>query len=120
MDRIKDRRAGYRLTLKRQDKRRYILVTCRMDLQKSIDGLFERVSELFGTISLGRAALKIMVVDESYAIIRCSLGSFENVLVAMTLCNPPILSLSSSGTLAGLKKEMAALKSDPEWTKYDE
>ena len=103
------------MTLKRQEKHRYILVLCSDNGRKCLDKLSKSIAELFGEILLQQASLKLVSEKEKYVIIRCSLYSFDSVLCAMVFSDPSILSLASSGSITRLKKTLSAYEKDLDW-----
>jgi RNase P/RNase MRP subunit POP5 len=90
--------------LKRRPKRRYLSV---VQADKSSDPLVaikKRFSELFGTIATEKAALRLIEHRENEFIIKCAIEQLENVLVAIALTDPPVITINMSGTLKQLRR----------------
>ncbi len=66
----------------------------------------KRHAELFGSIALERAALRLIKDESRVVIMRCSLAEAEHVLVAIALCNPPIVTLDMSSSMKRLKRRL--------------
>lgn len=89
--------------LKRRAKRRYLVI---VQANKSTDpttAIKERFSELFGTIATENAALRFVEQRENEFIIRCTKDQLENILVAIALVDPPVITIHISGTIKQLK-----------------
>jgi RNase P/RNase MRP subunit POP5 len=95
------------MTLRRRQKQRYIAFLCRRDPEATMVLLETHMRNLFGTISLNNASLKLVSSTNHCTILRCSLQSIENLFCAACLGNPAILSLGSSGSLNMLKKKQS-------------
>jgi RNase P/RNase MRP subunit POP5 len=93
--------------LKRREKRRYISVMCEAGGVTALAAVQKRHADLFGSIALERASLRL-IKDENGAaiIIRCSLAEAERVLATMALCNPPIVTLDMSSSMKRLKRRL--------------
>lgn len=88
--------------LKRRSKRRYISIMHEGQGKESVSALIKRFSELFGTIATQKAAIRLVRSSPNQAIIRCRLEQIDNVLVAISLIDPPAVALDISGTIKKL------------------
>ena len=68
------------------------------------DAIAKRSQELFGSIATEKAAIRLMKSEGSMTIIICRLEQLENVLVAIALTNPPVVTLDMSGSMRKLKR----------------
>jgi RNase P/RNase MRP subunit POP5 len=66
----------------------------------------KRQAELFGSIALERAALRLIKDENRVAIMRCSLAEVERVLATIALCDPPIVTLDMSSSTKRLKRRL--------------
>ncbi|AIF83821.1 hypothetical protein NTE_01760 [Candidatus Nitrososphaera evergladensis SR1] len=66
----------------------------------------KRHAELFGSIALERAALRLIKDENRVAIMRCSLAEVERVLATIALCDPPIVTLDMSSSTKRLKRRL--------------
>jgi RNase P/RNase MRP subunit POP5 len=106
------------MVLRRKDKHRYLLLylndeisshfkdTSNKDI-KSITIIRRRFSELFGTIALEKASIKVIFENNNlclppFLIIKCKLESMDNVLCAIALSYPPLTTIKISGTIKKL------------------
>ena len=105
------------MVLRRKDKHRYLLLyvndkisshfkdTSNKDI-KSITIIRRRFSELFGTIALEKASIKVICENNlclpPLLIIKCKLESIDNVLCAIALSYPPLTTMKISGTIKKL------------------
>ncbi len=89
--------------LKRKPKRRYISVMRRASDAEALSALVKRHSELFGHLSLGKAAVRLVRPSENgVMVIRCNLGQLSPVLTSIALTDPAMVSLALSGSLKRL------------------
>lgn len=89
--------------LKRRSKRRYLTVVQAEISSDPVARIKKRFSELFGTIATENAALTLIEHRENEFIIRCAIDQLENVLVAIALTDPPVITIDMSGTLKQLR-----------------
>jgi RNase P/RNase MRP subunit POP5 len=89
--------------LKRRPKRRYLTVVQADVSSDPVVPIKKRFSELFGTIATENAALRLIEHRENEFIIRCAIEQLENVLVAIALTDPPVITIDMSGTLKQLR-----------------
>jgi RNase P/RNase MRP subunit POP5 len=68
------------------------------------DAIAKRSQELFGSIGTEKAAIRLVKSEGSMIVIRCRLEQLENVLVAIALTNPPVVTLDMSGSMRQLKR----------------
>jgi RNase P/RNase MRP subunit POP5 len=90
--------------LKRRSKRRYLSIMHAGESSNSVNALTKRFSELFGTIAAERAAIGLVQQGANESIIKCRLEHLENVLVAIALIDPPVVTMAMSGTIRQLRK----------------
>ena len=90
--------------LKRRPKRRYISIVQAGDPNDSANAIKKRFSELFGTIATEKAAIRLVEQRANESIIRCTLEQLENVLVAIALIHPPIVTIGMSGSIKQLRR----------------
>jgi RNase P/RNase MRP subunit POP5 len=94
--------------LKRREKRRYISVMCEAAVGEggvgALAAIQKRHAELFGSIALERASLRLIKDENGAVIIRCSLAEIERILATVALCNPPIVTLDMSSSMKRLKR----------------
>ncbi len=92
--------------LKRRSKRRYLSIIHAGESSNSvINEITKRFSQLFGTIAAEKAAVRLVVqkgVNES--IIKCRLEQLENVLVAIALVDPPVVTVAISGSIRQIRR----------------
>ncbi|MEP0826001.1 MAG: hypothetical protein HRF40_10990 [Nitrososphaera sp.] len=90
--------------LNRRPKRRYLLI--RHTGQSSdivVNAISKRFAELFGSIAAQRASIRaVRSQDSTTMVIRCALTQLENVLVAIALTEPPVVTLDMSGSIKRL------------------
>ena len=89
--------------LKRRSKRRYLSIKHAGQSSDSVNAIIKRCSELFGSISAEKAAIRLVQQGENESIIKCKLEQIENVLVAITLIDPPVVTTGMSGTIKQLR-----------------
>jgi RNase P/RNase MRP subunit POP5 len=90
--------------LKRRPKRRYLSIVPADKSSDPVTAIKKRFSELFGTIATEKATLKLVEQRGNEFIIRCAKDQLENVLVAITLVDPPIITIDMSGTIKQLRR----------------
>jgi len=105
------------MVLRRKDKHRYLLLYVNDEISshvkdisnkdiKSITIIRRRFSELFGTIALEKASIKVICENNlclpPLLIIKCKLESMDNVLCAIALSYPPLTTIKISGTIKKL------------------
>ncbi len=89
--------------LKRKPKRRYISLMHGGGDAEALSALMKRHSELFGHLSVEKAAIRLVRQSENEVmVIRCNLGQLNAVLTSIALTNPTMVSLALSGTLKRL------------------
>ena len=96
------------LMLKRRSKRRYLSIKHAGQSSDSVNAIIKRCSELFGSIAAEKAAIRLVQQGENESIIKCRLEHIENVLVALTLIDPPAVTTGMSGTLKQLRSRGTA------------
>lgn len=94
--------------LKRREKRRYVSVMHGCPAPEAAAAIERRMYELYGTIALERASLKVIKPGEGVSVLRCSLGSEKKVLVAVALAGQPVATLDMSSSMKRLKRKLAA------------
>jgi RNase P/RNase MRP subunit POP5 len=90
--------------LKRRSKRRYLSIMHAGESIKSVNAITRRFSELFGTIAVEKAAIRLVQQGANESIIKCRLDELENVLVAITLVEPPVVTIAMSGSIRQLRR----------------
>jgi len=89
--------------LKRRSKRRYLSIMHTGESSDSVNAIIKRFSELFGSIAAERAAIRLVQQSGNESIIRCRLEQLDNLLVAITLIDPPVVTVAMSGTIRQLR-----------------
>lgn len=89
--------------LNRRAKRRYLSVMHGGQATDAANAIVKRYSELFGSIATEKAAIRLVKSESSAAIIKCRLDQLDNVLVAIALTNPPLVTLDMSGSIKRLQ-----------------
>jgi RNase P/RNase MRP subunit POP5 len=93
--------------LKRRDKRRYLSIVHAGESSDSfVNAIIKRFSELFGSIATERAAIRLVQQEANESIIKCRLEQLENVLVTITLIDPPVVTIGMSGSIRQLRRRM--------------
>ena len=95
--------------LKRRSKRRYLSIKHAGQSSDSVNAIIKRCSELFGSIAAEKAAIRLVKGGENESIIKCRLEYVENVLVAITLIDPPIVTSGMSGTIKQLRSRGSSI-----------
>jgi RNase P/RNase MRP subunit POP5 len=90
--------------LKRRSKGRYLSIMHADESSNSVNAITKRFSELFGTIALEKAAIRLVQRGVNESIIKCRLEQLENVLVAITLTDPPVVTIAMSGSIRRLRR----------------
>ena len=91
--------------LKRRSKRRYLSIMHAGESSDSVNAITKRFSELFGTIAAEKAAIRLVRQGANESIIKCRLDELEKVLVAITLIDPPVVTIAMSGSIRQLKRQ---------------
>lgn len=89
--------------LKRRSKRRYLSIMHTGESNDSVNAIINRFSELFGSIAAEKAAIRLVQQSGNESIIRCRLEQLDNLLVAITLIDPPVVTVGMSGTIRQLR-----------------
>ena len=90
--------------LRRRYKRRYLSIIHAGECDVSVDAITKRFCELFGTVAAEKAAIRLVRQGANESIIKCSLDEIERVLVAITLTDPPVVTIAMSGTIRKLQR----------------
>ena len=90
--------------LKRRSKRRYLSIMHAGESSNSVNAITRRFAELFGTIAAEKAAIRLVQHGANESIIKCRLDELENVLVAITLVEPPVVTIAMSGSIRQLRR----------------
>jgi RNase P/RNase MRP subunit POP5 len=90
--------------LKRRSKRRYLSIMHAGESSNSVNAITKRFSELFGTIAAEKAAIRVVQQGANESIIKCRLEQLQNVLVAITLIDPPAVTIAMSGSIRQLRR----------------
>jgi RNase P/RNase MRP subunit POP5 len=92
------------LMLKRRYKRRYLCIVHAVESPDLLNVIKKRLSELFGSIAAEKASIRHVQHRANESIISCRLEQLENVLVAITLIDPPVLTIDMSGSIRQLRR----------------
>jgi RNase P/RNase MRP subunit POP5 len=90
--------------LKRRSKRRYLCIMHSGEANDSVNAVIRRFSELFGSIATEKAAIRLVRSSTNEAIIKCRLEQLNNVLVAISLTDPPAVTVDMSGSIRRLQR----------------
>ena len=90
--------------LKRRAKRRYLSIMHAGQANDAADIIAKRCQELFGAIATEKAAIRLVKSEGSMTVIKCRLEQLQNVLIAIALTNPPVVTLDMSGSMRQLKR----------------
>jgi len=90
--------------LNRRPKRRYVSVVRTGEPIDSAKAVKKRFCELFGTIATEKAAIRLIEQSGNESIIKCTLEQLENVLLSITLLDPPAVTIGVSGSVKQLRK----------------
>ena len=90
--------------LKRRSKRRYLSIIHSGEANDSVNAVIRRFSELFGSIATEKAAIRLVRSSTNEAIIKCRLEQLNNVLVAISLTDPPAVTVDMSGSIRRLQR----------------
>jgi RNase P/RNase MRP subunit POP5 len=74
------------------------------DSANSVNAITKRFSELFGTIAAEKAAIRLIQQGTNESIIKCRLEQLQNVLVAISLIDPPAVTIAVSGSIRRLRR----------------
>jgi RNase P/RNase MRP subunit POP5 len=91
--------------LKRRAKRRYLSIIHAGESSASVSAITKRFCELFGTIAAEKAAISLVRQGANESIIKCRLDELEKVLVAITLMDPPMVTIAMSGSIRQLQRQ---------------
>jgi RNase P/RNase MRP subunit POP5 len=89
--------------LNRRYKRRYVSIMHDGGPNDSVNAIIKRFCELFGSIATEKAAIRLVRSNANQAIIRCRWEELDNVLVAITLTDPPAVTVDISGSIRRLR-----------------
>ena len=90
--------------LRRRSKRRYLSIIHAGESIASLNAITKRFCELFGTIAAEKAAIRLVRQGTNESIIKCRLDELEKVLVAITLIDPPVVTIAMSGSIRQLRR----------------
>lgn len=93
--------------LNRRAKRRYLSVMYTGPANKAVNAIIRRCSDLFGSIATEKAAIKLVRSESSVAIIKCRQEQLDNVLAAIALLDPPVVTRDMSGSIKQLRRRLA-------------
>jgi RNase P/RNase MRP subunit POP5 len=91
--------------LRRRSKRRYLSIIHAGESSASLNAITKRFCELFGTIAAEKAAIRLVRQETNESIIKCRLDELEKVLVAITLIDPPVVTIAMSGSIRRLRRQ---------------
>lgn len=77
-------------------------------MNKVLESIRKRSSELFGQIATEKASIRVIGIEEGKNIIimSCKLETLENILSTIVFIEPPIVALGLSGTLKALRRRV--------------
>lgn len=90
--------------LKRRAKRRYLSILHEGQANDAVNDISKRCSELFGSIATEKAAIRLVKSEDGMTKIKCRLDQVDNVLVAIALVNPPVVTMDMSGSMKRLQR----------------
>ncbi|HUG96240.1 MAG TPA: Rpp14/Pop5 family protein [Nitrososphaera sp.] len=90
--------------LKRRAKRRYLSILHAEQANDAVNAIAKRCSELFGSVGTEKAAIRLVKSEGSTTIIKCRLDQLDNVLVAIALADPPVVTMDMSGSIKRLQR----------------
>ena len=90
--------------LKRRAKRRYLSILQAEQANDAVNAIAKRCSELFGSVGTEKAAIRLVKSEGSTTIIKCRLDQLDNVLVAIALADPPVVTMDMSGSIKRLQR----------------
>ncbi len=93
--------------LNKRAKRRYLSIMHMGTANEAVNAIKKRCSELFGSIATQKATIRLVRSESNVTIIRCSLDQLDNVLTAIALSDPPVLTLDMSGSIKQLRRRLA-------------
>jgi len=74
---------------------------------KAVSAIVKRCSDLFGSIATEKAAIRLVRSDSNVAIIKCRQEQLDNVLAAIALLDPPVVTRDMSGSIKQLRRRLA-------------
>lgn len=92
--------------LKRRAKRRYLSIMHSTQARDTLNAITKRCSELFGSIATETAAIRLVKSTSNTTIIKCQLDQLDNVLVAIALADPPVVTMDMSGSMKRLQRKL--------------
>jgi len=93
--------------LNRRVKRRYVSVVYTGSANKAVNAIIRRCSDLFGSIATEKAGIRLVRSDSNVAIIKCRQEQLDNVLAAIALLDPPVVTRDMSGSIKQLRRRLA-------------
>jgi RNase P/RNase MRP subunit POP5 len=93
--------------LNRRVKRRYVSVVYTGSANKAVNAIIRRCSDLFGSIATEKAGIRLVRSDSNVAIIKCRQEQLDNVLAAIALLDPPVVTRDISGSIKQLRRRLA-------------
>jgi RNase P/RNase MRP subunit POP5 len=90
--------------LRRRAKRRYLTIMHGAQVvDAAVNSIASRCIELFGHVVAEKASIRLVRCDGAKTIIiKCRLEQLDNVLAAIALTDPPVVTLSMSATIKRL------------------
>lgn len=95
-----------KLVLRRKPKKRYLSIMHQGKDTDALDSLARRCAELFGQMTLEKAGMRQMRSVEGVIVVRCRLDQLHAVIVAIALCDPPMVLLDMAGNIGRLMKRL--------------
>jgi RNase P/RNase MRP subunit POP5 len=73
----------------------------------AVNAVIRRCSDLFGSVATEKAAIRLVKSEKSFTIIKCGLEELDDVLAAIALSDPPVITLDMSGSMKRLRRRPA-------------
>lgn len=89
--------------LNRRSKRRYLSILHDGQAGDVVSAIANRCSELFGSIAMEEAAIRLAKSEDDVTIIKCRLDKLDSVLVAIALVDPAVVTMDMSGSVKQLR-----------------
>ena len=100
------------IVLRRKPKKRYISILHAGGDSEVQEAISKRCAELFGSVAVEKAAIRLLGAYSDFIIIRCNLSEIHAVLVSLALVNPPMITLAMSGSVRRLRKRLEPIGKD--------
>jgi RNase P/RNase MRP subunit POP5 len=88
----------------RRAKHRYLSLMHSSQESNAVNAIVTRCSELFGSIAAEKAAIRLVRSLGNIVIIKCALDQVDDVLFAIALIDPPMVTLGMSASMRRLRR----------------